>query len=392
MVIAIVVFCLAQTTLAQALRPDSPLPTTPFADWKPVPGRARQFEAEFASPLQTGIAVNDTILARVVLPEGGGPFPGVLILHYWGAATLDVEQAMAAELASRGVAAVLISLPYHLERSPEGKPSGSQAIVPDPDRMLQTMTQAVLDARETGRFIASRPEFDASRVGIMGTSLGSLVAEVVYGVDARFQRAAFLLGGVDLAGILWRSPIVVEQRNALRRSGITEQILRERLASIEPTDYLSRREGGRSYVVGARYDVVIPARYTEALMKLMPDSESLWLDTGHYGGVFVQRPLFRSIADFFETEFSGERFRAPKTLYAPTIRLGIQANTATRVQIALGVDVWRSNTKGDVVGTLLATPRGPQFFLGGKLDKGLMVGATFAQRRTALGVFWSMIL
>lgn len=387
-----VVFCCAETTLAQTMRPDSPLPNTPFADWKPVPGKARQFEAEFASPLRTGVVVNDVVLARALLPDGEGPFPVVVILHYWGAATLDVEWALAAELVSRNVAAVLISLPYHLERSPDGKPSGSQAIVPDPERMLQTMTQAVLDARETGRFIASRPEFDAARIGIVGTSLGALVAEVAYGIDARFQRAAFLLGGVDLAGILWRSPIVVEQRNALRRAGITERSLREKLSPIEPASYIARREGGRTYVVGARYDVVIPARYTEELVKLLPAGESLWLDTGHYGGVFVQRPLFRSVADFFETEFAGESYRAPKTLYAPTIRLGIQANTATRVQIALGVDVWRSNVRGDVVGTLLATPRGPQFFLGGRLDKGLMAGATFAQRRTAFGVFWSMVL
>lgn len=351
-----------------------------------------EYALEFASPVRTYLELNNTVHGRLVRPTGSGPFPVVLVLHYWGAANLEIERALADELATRGVAALMLDLPYHLQRSPRNVTSGSLAIRPDPQAMVETMTQATLDARRAMDWIATRPELDATRTGVFGTSLGAIVAALVYGVEERIRYGGFLLGGVDLAGILWRSPLVVQTRKDLRRRRITEGSLREALRPVEPLTYLHRTEDGSAFVIGARYDVVVPAASTQRLIEALPSPVSVWLDTGHYGGVFVQRPVFRAMADFFRAKFAGESFVAPKTFLAPTVRLGVSLNPQAGVQLAAGLDVWRSNARGDTSATVLVTPRGGQLFVGRRLDRSLAVGVTFTTRRTGLGVFWSTVL
>ncbi|MCW5941758.1 MAG: dienelactone hydrolase family protein [Fimbriimonadaceae bacterium] len=355
-------------------------------------GAIGEYALEYPSPVRTALAINNTVHGRLVRPDGEGPFPVVIVLHYWGAANLEIERALADELAARGIAALMIDLPYHLQRSPSNVTSGSLAIRPDPQAMVETMTQATLDVRRAVDWIGTRPELDATRLGVFGTSLGAIVAALVYGVEERVRYGGFLLGGVDLAGILWRSPLVVQTRKELRRRRVTEDSLREALRPIEPLTHLRRSESGDAFVVGARYDLVVPAGNTQRLIEALPSPYTVWLDTGHYGGVFVQRPIFRAMADFFRAKFAGEAFAAPRSFLAPTVRLGVTLNPQTGVQIAAGADVWRSNARGDATATVLVTPRGGQLFVGRRLDRSFAVGVTFTTRRTGFGVFWSTVL
>lgn len=355
-------------------------------------GVVEEYALEFPSPVRTSLELNNTVHGRLVRPSGTGPYPVVVVLHYWGAANLEIERAFADELAGRGVAALMLDLPYHLQRSPANVTSGSLAIRPDPAAMVETMTQAALDVRRALDWVGTRPELDGTRTGVFGTSLGAIVAALAFGVEDRIRYGGFLLGGVDLAGILWRSPLVVQTRKELRRRRITEESLRDALRTVEPLTHLHRTEPGSAFVVGARYDVVVPAGNTQRLIEALPSPEAVWLDTGHYGGVFVQRPIFRAMADFFRAKFAGEPFVAPKTFLAPTVRFGVSLNPVAGVQLAAGLDVWRSNARGDASATVLVTPRGGQLFVGRRLDRSLAVGVTFTTRRTGLGVFWSTVL
>lgn len=350
-----------------------------------------EFSVSFPSAVVTGYPENDSVSVRAFVPRANAPVPVVVILHYWGASDQRGEVSLAATLCQQGVAAVLVPLPYHLTRTPAGHRSGEMAIVPDVTRLVSTMNQGASDVRRTIDWIGTRPEFDPKRIGIEGTSLGSIVGALVYGLDYRIAAASFVLGGADIAHILWHSSRVVAQRDNLRRQGYTETKLREALTDIEPLNYLPRLTPTPAFVVAARFDTVVPPVDVTKLLEQLPGAQALWLDTGHYGGVFVQRRVQRLVADFFTETFAGRSFVAPKHLYAPTVRIGVSFNSSTRLQVGVGIDVWRT-PRGDTFATLMATPKGIQGFAGFRLSQGLSVGGFISNRRVGAGVLWSTVL
>jgi hypothetical protein len=338
-------------------------------------------------------ASNNEVWVRVFYPSRAtGPTPAVVILHYWGAVDQRVERNLALSLCARSIAGVLVTLPYHLQRTPPGRRSGSEAIVPDVGHLIRTMTQSVLDVRRTIDWIESRSEFDRGRAGIAGTSLGAIVGALTSGVEPRVEHAALLLGGADLAHILWQSSRVVRERDQLRRKGYTEDRLRVELEPIEPAAYLPGARLRSSFVVAARHDTVVPPAAARRLIESLDAPHVLWLDSGHYGGFLIQKQVHREVAEYFEGSFQGRRYDPPRGLSAPVIRVGVAANPATALQVVLGVDLWRANAAGDGFAAFLATPRGPQLFLGVRAEKGLAVGVAVTSERAAPGAFWSIVL
>ncbi|MFX9012072.1 hypothetical protein ABTN18_20310, partial [Acinetobacter baumannii] len=80
--------------------------------------------------------------------------------------------------------------------------------------------------------------FNKDKIGIGGTSLGAIVAGTAFAVEPRIKTAAFLLGGADLAGLMYSSSKVSLIKSALERKGITEAQLRQVLAPSDATTYL----------------------------------------------------------------------------------------------------------------------------------------------------------
>ncbi len=356
-------------------------------------GAATQYQAGFPSAMTSEYPVNDTVPLQIYVPKAAkAPVPVVLVLHYWGATDLKVERAMCLRLAECGIGSAIMTLPYHLSRTPAGYRSGALAIQADPEHLVATMTQSLMDVRRSVDFLQSRAEFDKSKIGIAGTSLGAIVAALAYGVEPRFQCAAFLLGGIDLAHIIWNSSRVVSERDTLRANGYTEGLLREQLKSIEPGDYLPSRSSGATLVIGARFDTVIPRASTEALIKDLPGVKSTWMDTGHYGGVFVQRRLLGLVGNFFTGAFGGRANAVPATLAAPTVRLGADAAVNNGFDIAVGFDLIRPKGTRSPFASFLISPRGPRLFLGQGVDRGVALGFTLMTKQSGVGLLWSTVL
>ncbi|RYG35326.1 hypothetical protein EON81_13090, partial [bacterium] len=382
---------LATFARGQALDPRVAPPAIAPVEWKtsePADG-VIVLETSFPSPFTSGIENNDTVPYRVFLPEGQGPFPFVLVIHYFGATDLRAEVSLATELAKRGMAAGVLTLPYHLGRTPPRARSGELAIRPDPAALRTTMFQASQDARRAIDVAMQRPEVRQGEVGIFGTSLGAIVTALVYAVDTRVTKVAFLLGGVDLAKIIWSSSRVVPQRDALRRRGFTEPKLRQELTVVEPLTYLPRTEPASAFIIQGRFDTVVPEASSDALIRAIPGAHVLKLETGHYGGIFVQRRLLRAVSDFFDKEFKGEPYVAPKRIYAPTLRLGISADPLRGLDVGIGLDLFRLDKRGDAFGTAFLSPRGPSLFIGQRLGGGFSVGVVGSAKGASVGAFWS---
>ena len=379
----------------QAPQPPPPPPAITFDDMKPYatwPG-SDEYVVSFPSAVTTQYDANNIVPIHILLPHGqSGPFPVVVILHYWGAMNRNVERGMGQELNKRGIAAVLMTLPYHLERTPPGSRSGEMAIQPDIDELNTTLLQCLQDTRRAVDFIDSRPEFDHSRIGVAGLSLGAIVTALVYGVDTRIRHAAFVLGGVDIAHILWYSSRVVPQREALRKKGFTEESLREALKELEPGQYLAARPDTDAYVVAARYDTVIPAESTTELIQDLKQPKISWMNTGHFGGVFVQNKLLKETAGYFGSSFNQTEFAPMSNLGAPTVRLGVEYGTSTGMDIGFGADIYSVGKEREYAATLLASPRGLRLFLGRRAGHQFSVGALLDRRSLSAGVLWSTVL
>jgi hypothetical protein len=347
--------------------------------------------ARFPSAFRSNSVENDIVQLHLQLPADVDKPPIVLILHYWGAPSLKVERSLALELNQRGIGAAIMTLPYHLTRTPKGAVSGALAIQPDPEKLKATMTQSVMDVRRSLDFIQSRNECGRI-VGIYGTSLGAIVSSLAYAVDDRLGNAAFLLGGIELGKLVWKSSLLVTVKDELRAKGFNEQRLSKALESVEPSQYFKADKVGKSFIIRAKYDTVVPSECSDALIRALPESKVLTIDSGHYGGVFIQEKLLREVANFFENVVAGKDYVPPSKIVSPTVRVGVTFEMPSRFEIAAGFDLIKFDKRGKSYASLLLTPKNPVLWVGTDIASGFNAGVGISNRRIGFGLFWSIVL
>jgi dienelactone hydrolase len=123
--------------------------------------------------------VPEQIPARLLKPEGPGPFPAVVIMHDCsglGPRSSGAPDRWAGELVSRGY---VIVIPDSF--TTRGHPGGV-CTDPSPSRAEVSPMQRVRDAYAALAYVRTLPDVDGSRVGLMGgshggsTTLASMVA------------------------------------------------------------------------------------------------------------------------------------------------------------------------------------------------------------------------
>ncbi len=369
------------------------VPKISFEKWQQIEQNDdfTTYVQRFPSGFDTAYAENNSVQLTVQLPTDVDKPPMVLILHYWGAPNLKVERSLALDLNSRGIGAAIMTLPYHLARTPKGAVSGAMAIQADPEKLKAVMTQSVMDVRRSIDFLQSKSECGPI-IGIYGTSLGAIVSSLAYAVDDRIPNAAFMLGGLNLAKIIWNSSLLPQIREELRAKGFTEAKLSRALESVEPAHYLKPDRPGQVFLVRARYDSVVPQESSEELIRALPSAKVLEIDSGHYGGVFVQEKLLREIGNYFERISQNKIYDPPKTIVTPTVRVGLTLQAPFEANIATGFDLVKFDKKGKSYASFLLTPKNPVLWVGTDLISGLNVGVGVSNRRTGFGFFWSIVL
>ncbi len=126
----------------------------------------------FPSPVTTDCPENNTVFAEYYRPQGPGPFPGVIVLDIT-AGNQDLSRLIANCLAQNKIAALFVQMAYYGPRRPAG--SKRRMMSTNFPQTIENVRQTVLDVRRATAWLAARPEIDAKRLGIHGTSLGSMV-------------------------------------------------------------------------------------------------------------------------------------------------------------------------------------------------------------------------
>jgi hypothetical protein len=98
----------------------------------------------------------------------------------------------------------------------------------------------------------------------------------------------------------------------------------------------------------------------------------------------------QTVAHFFEDSFRGQKFLAPGSIHAPTLRFGLVYSDEKGLQVAASTDLWHADAKGNTFAAAVLTPQGLQGFAGYRTSSGFAFGAMVFPRRTTVGLSWSV--
>lgn len=150
----------------------------------------------------------DWVPGRLLLPEGPGPFPLVLVQHGAGSSKDDpVMDTVTAPWVRGGAAIARIDFPLHGERSDpklSARVLGALSIdgtrsALDESLWADLVRQATGDLSRSLDALVGLPEIDGSRIAYAGFSLGAILGTPFCALDKRVGAVALALGGGGLA-------------------------------------------------------------------------------------------------------------------------------------------------------------------------------------------------
>jgi dienelactone hydrolase len=254
------------------------------------------YDLRFPSPCKSDCPQNDTVYAEYYRPRGKGPFPCVIVLDIL-AGDQRVSRMIAAHLARNDVAALIVRMAYYGPRRPPG--SRLRFLSPDVKHTLGAVRQTVLDLRRATAWMASRPEIDPRRLGIVGTSLGSFVAALTAEMEPRLGRVAVLLGGGGFVDAFYDDPRVRLLRLAWELSGGTKEEVARILAPADPITCAANLRDRKLLILAARRDRIVPPCMAEALWQASGRQRLVWFDCTHYGAIAYIVPAMKLVVEHF---------------------------------------------------------------------------------------------
>lgn len=188
------------TTVAELVRPQNPVPPYPY----------HAEEVAFDNADAPGVRLAGTL----TLPQGNGPFPAAILIS--GSGPQDRDETVfghkpfavwADALTRRGIAVL---------RYDDRGTAGSTG-----DFSASTIADFTRDAEAAFAFLASRPEIDPQRVGLIGHSEGGIIAPLVVQEGTQVAWVVTIAGPAVKGG-----DIVVEQvRRMAEASGLPAEVV-----------------------------------------------------------------------------------------------------------------------------------------------------------------------
>jgi dienelactone hydrolase len=255
------------------------------------------YELRFPSPVTSACPENNTVHAEYYRPKGKGPFPAVIVLDIT-AGDQSLSRLIARHLAQNGIGGLFVQMAYYGPRRPKG--SSLRLLSPDIPHTLEAIRQTVLDLRCAAAWLEARPEVDAKRLGIMGTSLGSFVAALTAEMEPRLSRVAVLLGGGGFVDAFYNDPRAAFYRNLWEALGGTKEDIVRTLAPVDPITCAHLLKSRKVLLIAAKKDEIVPPRMAEALWQASGRQKIIWLSAGHYTAALYIIPGLRHVVEHFQ--------------------------------------------------------------------------------------------
>ncbi|MFQ5598361.1 MAG: alpha/beta hydrolase family protein [Nitrospiria bacterium] len=206
--------------------------------------------------------------------------PAILLLPgIWGD---RIIAQFAQDLVSKGFACAQLYSHRYLDRL-----RGASKI--NLDALAAMIRHQVIETGQVYRWLSTQPEIDSDRVGILGVSIGAIIATLFSESEGKIQAAGYLLGGGNLPDIMTAPKGYVKKRlrdRIITENGFSEDEFKEAairsLRSVDPLTYAGNLDPKRILMVNGRFDRVIPYINAKQLWKALGEPNWLVLPAGHY--------------------------------------------------------------------------------------------------------------
>ena len=247
-------------------------------------------ESTYATPIKSKYEENNVGRIRyyrasddaavIVLPQRGGGY--------------NFAQLFASYLAANGISAYEVETPFHGSRRIETLRGGTPTEL---DEFKLMFRQAVTETRGLVDLVKEK------KVGICGVSLGAIYASIVYGVDERISSGCLMMGGGNIADMIFESEdgfLKYLREEHLFEKGISREMLRDELAEVEPCNFINQGKSGNLLMFNATKDKYIPPKCAEQLMEAWGNPKSYPIRSGHLTAVFYTPFLLKKMLQHFQ--------------------------------------------------------------------------------------------
>lgn len=254
------------------------------------------FEVRFPSAVTTKFPENNTVHCQWYKPLGNGPFPTAVVLDILGG-DQSLARVQSTYLARKGIACLFVQMAYYGPRRPAN--SKVRLLMPDIDHSLAAVRQTVLDIRRASAWLASRPEVDKQRLGVIGTSLGSFMGTLTAEMEPRFKKVAIVLGGGGVVDAFYDHPKGAAIRLLWESLGGTREKLKNLIAVADPITCAENLKDRQVIMIAASKDEIVPPSACKKMWEALGQPKIVWYDAGHYTAVyFIYDALQHVIAHF----------------------------------------------------------------------------------------------
>jgi cephalosporin-C deacetylase-like acetyl esterase len=178
------------------------------------------------------------------------------------------------------------------------RPPGSSArlLSTDIPRTLEAVRQTVLDIRCAVSWLASRPEIDPDNLGLVGTSLGSLVGAVAAANEPRIKHVCLLLGGGGLVDAYYDHPLARRYRPIVELFG-GKPLMKALIAPVDPLTYARQLQSKNMLMICASRDDIVPPSAGTALWEACGRQKIIWVDSTHVGAGLHVLPALQAMTE-----------------------------------------------------------------------------------------------
>lgn len=238
----------------------------------------------FTSAVQTPYPENNVVHAQWH-PAAPNRHKGraVVVLPHWNA-SFQQHGALCRGLSKLGVSALRLSLPYHDFRMPPELQRADYAVSANIGRTIDATRQAVIDARSCIDWLEGQ---GYTRIGILGTSLGSCYAFLTSAHDERLRVNVFNHCSSYFADVVWTGLSTQHIRQGIE-SDIDLDRLRGVWSAISPVHYMKhfKRWPKRSKFIYATYDTTFLPELSRDVIRQIREhgihNDVVVLPCGHY--------------------------------------------------------------------------------------------------------------
>jgi hypothetical protein len=236
----------------------------------------------FTSPVNTPYPENNRVVCQW-FPARKPSGKAVVVLPHWNAPA-TAHNGLARGIAKLGISALRISLPYHDYRMPAELERADYAVSSNVGRTLHATRQAVIDVRCAYDWLEQQ---GYSRLGIVGTSLGSCYACLVSAHDPRISVNVFNHCSTYFADVVWSGLSTRHIRESLERHTDVDT-LREAWNAISPISYMDKfvARRNKSLFIYTKYDTTFLPEFSRDIVRLMAERgvkhRVVVLPCGHY--------------------------------------------------------------------------------------------------------------